>query len=228
MRSILKGVECLKLREWKRQNTQSPQNIYYDNLGKAQRDPMLAALIVEQGGLCAYTMKRLVQGKDGWQAHIEHILPRSRYPAQSVQWTNLLACYPGRADGCEYGARRKDEYDPSVEPFVNPTKGGAAVQFRFRVNGEVEGLTQEAQACVEAKVLNLNHSELKNDRAAKIRGALDRKPTAKQARRRAEELRKFSKEGALEPYCEAVAQVLDAYATRLEKSANRVSGAKRP
>lgn len=186
------------------------------------------ALIKEQGGLCAYTMKPIVLAGGDWQAHIEHILPRSKHPGRSVDWANMLACVPGRNVGCDYGARRKDNYDPAVQLFVNPTKGGAATQFRFRQCGEVEGLTQPAMACVDEKVLNLNHIELVHDRAGKIRGALDQKPTAKQARKRAQELRKFSRDGALEPYCEAVAQVLEAYAERLEGRATRLAGAKRP
>lgn len=228
MRTIVKGGECGKLRDWKKENSKSPQNIHYDNLGKAQRDPMLIALIKEQGGLCAYTMKAIVKVGEDWQAHIEHILPRKTYKDESVEWSNMVACVPARRLTCEYGAKLKDSYDPNLQPFVNPTKGGAASQFRFRESGEVEGLTPAAKACVDEKVLNLNHFELKNDRAGKIRGALDLKPTATQARRRAQELRKFSTHGMLEPYCEAVAQVLDAYASRLERRSTRLAGGKRP
>ena len=227
VRSITKRAECGELRTWKKLNATSPQNIHYDNLGQEQRAPMLQALVVEQGGLCAYTMKPIVRVGEEWQAHIEHILPRSLHPAQSVNWANLLACLPGRSIDCEYGAKRKDKYDPGLKPFVDPTKGGVSVQFRFRENGEVEGLTVAAKACVDEKVMNLNHIELVNDRAGKIRGALEQRPTAKQARHRAQELRKFSIHGELEPYCEALAQVLEAYASRLEKRAVRLAGAKR-
>ena len=105
--------------------------------------------------------------------------------------------------------------------------GGVSAQFRFRENGEVEGLTPAAIASAGERVLNLNHPELINDREGKIRGALEQRPTAKQARQRAQELRRFSIHGVLEPYCEAVAQVLEAYAGRLERRAVRLSGAKR-
>lgn len=227
MRTIVKSAECPKLKKWKRENSTSPQNIHYDNLGKAQRDPMLDALVKEQGGLCAYTMKPITRIGDEWQAHIEHILPRSKHPALSVDWKNMVACIPGRNVGCEYGAKLKDGYDPSLEPFVDPIKNGVSSQFRFFECGEVEGLTPDAASSVDENVLNLNHAELVNDRAAKIRGALDHKPTAKQARQRAQDLRKADRSGTLEPYCEAVAQVLDAYALRLENRARRVSGLSR-
>lgn len=229
MRSIIKGVECKELKNWKRLNAASPQNIHYDNLGKTERDPMLDLLIQEQGGLCAYTMKPIAREKSagGWSAHIEHIRPRKVHPHLSVDWRNMVACVPKRGIACEYGAKPKDNYDPNVEPFVDPTKHGVAEQFRFRESGEVEGLTPAAVASVHKKVLNLNHPNLRADRSAKIRGALDQKPTAMQARNRAVALRKLDQHGVLEPYCEAVAQVLDAYALRLENRARRVSGVKR-
>lgn len=227
MRSIKKGAECTKLRNWKRLNATSPQNIHYDNLCGAVKDAMISKLVKEQGGLCAYTMKQLTSQDGELLAHIEHILPRSLHPGQSVAWGNLVACFPQPGVSCDYGAKRKDAYDPASKSFVNPTLGGVSAQFRFRENGEVDGLTPEATASAHEKVLNLNHPDLVNDRAGKIRGALGLRPTATQARRRAQELRKFDSRGALEPYCEAVAQVLEAYASRLENRANRVSGAKR-
>lgn len=227
MRSIIKGAECKALRDWKRSNATSPQNIHYDNLSSAVKEAMLTKLAKEQGGLCAYTMKQLASQDGTLQAHIEHILPRSLHPAQSVVWGNLVACVPQPGVSCEYGAKLKDAYDPAAKLFANPTMGGVSVQFRFRENGEVDGLTPAAIASTDKKVLNLNHADLVHDRAGKIRGALDRKPSATQARHRAQELRKVDGNGALEPYCEAVAQVLEAYALRLERHANRVSGARR-
>lgn len=227
MRSITKGAECKELRDWKKLNSTSPQNIHYNNLGASQRSPMLDALIKEQGAICAYTMKPITRIDDSWQAHIEHILPRSLYPDNSVDWKNIVACVPDPNTGCEYGAKLKDKYDAGLHPFTNPTMSGVSTQFRFRESGEVEGLTPAAVASLGEKVLYLNHIDLVHDRVSKIRGALDHRPSAAQARQRAQELRKRDKYGALEPYCEAVAQVLDAYACRLEKHAARVAGTKR-
>lgn len=229
MRSITKGAECKELQNWKQLNATSPQNIHYDNLGKAERDPMLDLLIQEQGGLCAYTMKPIAREKSegDWSAHIEHIRPRGKHPHLSVSWTNIVACVPKGGVACDYGAKLKDNYDPNVKPFVDPTKSGVAEQFRFRENGEVEGLTPAAVASANENVLNLNHPHLVHDRSAKIRGALDRKPTATQARERAKALRTPDRHGMLEPYCEAVAKALEAYALRLENRAKRMSGVKR-
>jgi len=226
--TVHKGTEYKKLREWKRSNAPSPQNIRYDNLDGVVRWAMLKKLIEEQGGLCAYTMKPITSSGGGWQAHIEHILPISNHPGQSVEWDNLLACVPQPGVACDYGAVRKGAYDPTKDPFVNPTRGGVSTQFRFRDNGLVDGLTPDAVATASAAVLNLNHTDLVNDRRSKIKGALERKPTASDALRRAQALRKPDRNGNLEPYCEAVAQVLENYAQRLGSRAGRVAGAIRP
>ncbi|WP_413163595.1 hypothetical protein [Aeromonas salmonicida] len=227
MRRIVKKAECKELRDWKRLNISSPQNIHYDNLGREQRAPMLNALILEQGYLCAYTMKPIYPLNDSWQAHIEHIYPRSRHPARSVDWQNMLACVPASNAHCDFGAKLKDNYDPQTQPFLVPTTIGVSSQFKFRENGEVEGLTNAAKECVDEKVLNLNHPYLVNDRAGKIKGALNTKPSAAAARQRAIDLRKFKQDGTLEPYCEAIAQALETYATRLDNRAKRVRGASR-
>jgi uncharacterized protein (TIGR02646 family) len=227
VRTITKGAECPALREWKRENATSPQNIHYDNLGAPQRGPMLDTLVREQGGICAYTMKSISHVNHAWQAHIEHILPRSLHPTHSVDWDNMVACVPNPREHADYGAKLKNGYDPAVSPFVNPIRNVAG-HFRFRENGEVEGRTEAGRVTVSDKVLHLNHPELVNDRRSKIRGALDRKPSAAQARQRAQQLRQRDAHGMFEPYCEALAQVLEAYATRLENKAQRMAGARRP
>lgn len=227
MRSIKKGNECRALRDWKNSNAASPQNIHYDNLSGVVKSAILSKLIVEQGGLCAYTMKNIKPVNGIFHAHIEHIFPRSAYQQQTVNWNNLVACFPLTGQSCDYGAIRKADYDPGSKPFVNPTKAGVSNQFRYLDNGEVDGLTSDAVACIDKEVLNLNHPNLVNDRRAKILGALQRQPSATQARQRAQQLRKFDTQGFLEPYCEAVAQVLDNYALRLERRAARISGVRR-
>lgn len=227
MKYVRKGNECKELRDWKRSNATSPQNIHYDNLSSIVRQAMLKKLVKEQGGICAYTMQSLAAWNGTLQVHIEHIYPRSKHPTQTLDWTNLLACVPHHNSHCDYGAKLKDKYDPAKKPFVSPTLGSVATLFRYRETGLVEGLTPEAVATTSEKVLNLNHANLLNDRRGKIRGALATNPSAAQARERARQLRKVDSAGNFEPYCEAVAQVLDAYATRLEKRAIRTAGTKR-
>jgi uncharacterized protein (TIGR02646 family) len=185
---------------------------------------MIEKMSTEQGWICAYTMKRIIKRNREIMAHIEHILPRSVHPNKSVVWDNMVACVPRPGEDCEYGAKLKDNYDPEERPFLKPTMAAIHQQFQYHVNGRVKGLTPGADACVSEQVLNLNHTELVNDRKAKIRAALAQRPTATAARRRAAQLRVFDSHGRLEPYCEAVAQVLESYAYKQEERAKRLSG----
>ncbi len=194
-----------------------------------QRYACSHAHAINQGiwGLCAYTMKPILMKEGKAQAHIEHLLPRKVHKDKSITWANLVACIPQPGAACEFGAVRKGAYDPNEEPFLLPTNRGVATRFRFRESGEVEGLSPEAIEMIKPAVLNLNHAELVNDREAKIRAALRHVQTAKDARDRARALRMPDRHGSMEAYCEAVAQVLDHYAGRLERRSNRLAGAKR-
>jgi uncharacterized protein (TIGR02646 family) len=227
VRSIRKRAEPAELQAWKSENAATSQNLHYDYLHTSVKHAMLQALIAEQHGLCAYTLRPIANaqtnGSNG-DAHIEHILPRSLHAEKSVAWDNLLACYPKQTT-CRFGAQKKADYDPAQKPFVAPTRMGVEAHFKFRQTGRVEAMSPDA--ATTENVLDLNNPALVNDRRAKIDAALTRKPTAAAALRRAKELRTPDAHGFLEPYCEAVAQVLEAYANKLNQRANRVAGAKR-
>lgn len=218
MRHIQKQGAPKALSDWKKHNRLAQQNLHYDNLGREQRQPMLQALLAEQHGLCAYTLRRI----DLDCAHIEHVLPRSQHPDKTLDWANLLACFPGPQQGCAFGAKHKDAYDPARSPFVSPTEKKTEQLFRYHSTGEIAGLNDAAKHTASEAVLNLNHVSLVNDRRAKIQGALRQRPSAADARRRAERLRTPDANGQLEPYCVALAQVLEHYAQQLEARAARI------
>jgi uncharacterized protein (TIGR02646 family) len=188
---------------------------------------MLDLLIREQHGLCAYTMKTIAKQNGQWQAHIEHVLPQSVHAEETLSWGNLLACVPTGKKACDYGAHRKADYDPAAHPFTSPLQPGIEREFRFLQNGRVEGRTARAQASIEPSVLYLNHGHLVADRRARIQSALSHRPTATQARKRAAVLRTPDREGKLEAYGEALAQVLDQYAQNREAKADRTAGKRR-
>lgn len=227
MITIIKGRECHALRQWKAENIGSVQNIHYDNIDATLRGKMLDRLVMEQHGLCAYTMTPIKRKIDKWEAHIEHIYPRAKYAAESVSWGNLLACVPKPGEACPYGALKKGVYDPKVNKFLNPLTGGISSRLRFRENGYVEGLDDEAKETISKKVLDLNHPYLVSNRKAVIQEVLGANLSAAQAIAKAAELRRPDNRGLKRAYFEAVAQVLDAYASRLKKRSMRMVGEKR-
>lgn len=226
MRKITKGT-CKALIQWKIQQTSNPQNLTYNAC--AVKSAMLSDLLKEQGYLCAYTMQRITVNT----AHIEHIYPRSKtkeqvieekrlqreqnnpnfrlvpkYQHLELEWDNLLATFPANGS-CDYGEKQKENYDPE-NGFISPINLNVSSNFKFKTNGEIEGLTEEAKTTID--ILKLNHELLKNNRKAKIETAVTElkksKTSITQAQMRINNLRTLSS-GKLEEYCEAVAQCLE-------------------
>ncbi|WLH92984.1 hypothetical protein PSH87_13875 [Pseudomonas sp. FP453] len=239
MRSIKKGAEPRALIEWRRENRDTPQNLYYGKGSSFPSEEVRQALLKEQFHLCAYTLRRLpttaeCRAKDrGTQlsCHIEHVLPQKHHKPESIAYTNLVACYPSSQAkvACGYGAVEKDDYDSAKQPFVSPLTANVERFFRYFSDGRVEGLTPEAIATVE--VLKLNHPTLVNDRAAVIKGRLKPRGTpisAATARRLANEVDTPDAQHCLPEYCQALKQGAERHAQQLEKRAARVRGQARP
>ena len=133
----------------------------------AQKGRILAAMIAEQGGLCAYTMRRI----DEVSSHVEHIKPQSRcredLRGSDLDYTNLVACFPrdGMKAPYRYGAQRKDNWwDHDGAEFVSPLQPACEQVFRFRLDGEIEAIDNRTEARITIGVLGLNHGSLTEDR----------------------------------------------------------------
>lgn len=215
MKSISKK-QCKAITQWKNENKSSPQNLTYDNSPKQE---MLSDLLKEQGYLCAYTMKRIT----ATTAHIEHIYPRGltkeqtkqtqeqipKYQNLELEWHNLVATFPENG-ACAYGEKQKENYDPE-NGFISPINLDVKKHFKFKQDGEIEGLTNEARTTID--VLNLNHEILKNNRKIKIQTAIthamNKNTTVSNVQKRIEQLRQLNTKGEYEEYCEATAQRLE-------------------
>ena len=233
MRTITKGGQPEELIRWKAKNAATPQNLVYgggDFPGEAVRKSLLA----EQFHLCAYTLRQLktvadcaADGGDTRSAcHIEHLLPQCRkVPGEDIDYQNMVACFPPSQSkfGCEFGARAKADFDPSMGGFVSPLSPAAEGHFGFDERGGIEGRTAEGISTI--RVLKLDHKALINDRAAVIRGYLHprgKKLSAKAALRLAQEVVKPDAEQRLPAYCVPVAQTALLHAEREERRAARM------
>ena len=132
-----------------------------------QKGPILAAMIAEQGGLCAYTMRRI----DNKSSHVEHIKPQSRcredLRGSDLDYTNLVACFPrhGMKAQYRYGAQRKDNWwDNDGAEFVSPLQPACERVFRFKLDGEIEAIDNRTEARTTIAVLGLDHRSLTEDR----------------------------------------------------------------
>ncbi|MGF6094013.1 hypothetical protein [Pseudomonas sp. 18175] len=239
MRSIKKGAEPRALIEWRRENRDTPHNLYYGKGSSFPSEPVRQALLKEQFHLCAYTLRRLPTASEcqakgqgtQFSCHIEHLLPQKHHKGQSTAYANLVACYPSSQTkvACGYGAVAKEDYDSGQQPFVSPLTANIEHQFSYSSDGYIEGLTPQAIATID--VLKLNHPTLVNNRAAVIRGRLKPRGTpisASAARRLAAEVDTADSQHCLPEYCLALKQQAERHARRLEKHATRVRGQVRP
>ena len=133
----------------------------------ALKGRILAAMIVEQGGLCAYTMRRI----DNDSSHVEHIKPQSRcredQHGSDLDYANLVACFPRRGMRAQYryGAQLKDNWwNNDDTEFVSPLQAACEHVFRFKLDGEIEAIDNRTEARTTIAVLGLDHRSLTEDR----------------------------------------------------------------
>ena len=132
-----------------------------------QKEQVLKALVAEQGGLCAYTMRRIADSS----SHVEHIKPQSRcredLPGSDLDYGNLLACFP-RGDMSapfRYGAQRKGGWwENDGAEFVSPLQPACEEVFGFRLDGGIEAINNRTEARTTIEVLGLDHRSLTEDR----------------------------------------------------------------
>lgn len=71
------------------------------------------ALLAESYSKCAYCEAPIGAGHR--EIHVDHFMPKSKYPETVVQWDNLIP-------SCPHCNKSKSDIDPSEYPIVNPYK----------------------------------------------------------------------------------------------------------
>lgn len=178
MRYIHKSIESPdSIRAWREVQEHLKVNLDYPSF---TRKPQLRAeLIAEQFGLCAYTGAPIDERLGGlndenlaFQAHIEHVKPRSICQKELVErggaygcdlcedmdHRNLVAALEVKrkppAKGEVFGATaRENESLP-----VTPLQSNCELRFQFNAIGGIAGVDAEATQTIE--LLKLNHATL--------------------------------------------------------------------
>src|SRR6267378_6962942 len=101
MRKILKRAEPQSLAQWRAANG-NDLNFGYGMIGAPLRLEIRRALVLEQGGICAYTGQFI----DENACHIEHPKPQRHCArGEDVAYQNMVACVPApNKPGLPYGA----------------------------------------------------------------------------------------------------------------------------
>lgn len=157
-------------------NPEPQEWIEYRNTPGVKYEPIRAlrmALYDEQGGICAYCNRRLMDEHDRTKQTtnvVEHVIPRNGEWADSnmeMTYSNMVLCCSGKAENemfCdESKGSRRTHFSP-VENLIFPT-------LRFYSSGKIASTNDNYQSDID-KVLNLNNPFLIEQRKAAIRAII--------------------------------------------------------
>lgn len=177
-------------------------------LANPERTKLREALLAEQGYICCYCQSRI---KDNTDSHIEHFKPRSAFPAEQLNYYNLLASCANRQH-CE--SKKTDWYDPTS--MISPLESDCEAQFSYTSRGMIRASETAARKnAAEAMIskLKLNCDSLTRRRRDAIDGILPVLETIGAADI-SKLIRNFSAkngDGQFEPFCMAIVGLLRNY-----------------
>jgi uncharacterized protein (TIGR02646 family) len=199
----------------------------------------------EQGGLCAYTGRRieLLPGTPQKAVfHLEHLKGQTRCRREANQgmegvgfdthYQNLVACWPepNRKKGTPYGAVVKGDWPDTPlddSDFVSPLRQDCTQRFKFDREGKIDAARQgDIPATRTIEKLALDDTELTALRKAAIRGALspnNRPLTLSEAQKALAVMCKDEgdldngRNVKLRVFCFAIRQVLEEEVRKLER-----------
>lgn len=231
-------AEPQALKDWKKVNQITPHNVRYSSLTNIEMQAIKQQLLEEQGYLCAYTMRRLSSIES---CHIEHVLAQNTHTHLDIDYQNMVACFPANGGDVShgYGAPIKGgacvqwPNSPNCLPkaiccsqsvmqkvnFISPHSTTCENRFVFNAKGVMAANDNDAIETIE--LLKLDHEALTTLRRSAIEAhgltIKSKNPkSAIEARNFANEVLQFDKQGRLEPFCTALAQVALEYARREE------------
>ena len=155
----------------------------YGNLSHDAKDAARKALVAEQGGLCAYCMRRI--GKQEHHATIEHIVPQHdangvAHDRESIDYGNMLAVCDGGAPEPGQHVRKDDltcdKHRGNAPLTVNPLVPRTLEKIRYSRNGEIhsddpvidDDLTRVLNLNAKGRSLCDNRREVMNQLERKI------------------------------------------------------------
>jgi len=169
MKHIRKRPEPQELLDFKaaKTNDWTPS---YDNLTTETKSALKQSLMQEQGWLCCYCEAEL----DVDDSHIEHLRPQYHYPAQELDYNNLLCSCQSRLKRREprhCGASKDNWYDQAL--MISPLDSACEGYFYFTGDGRIYPRNGNHAADETIKRLRLGIDKLNAMRAAAIEKLID-------------------------------------------------------
>lgn len=129
-----------------------------------------AALLDEQGFICAYCMRRIPHRdkNSNEDSRIDHIKCQSGHQDETLDYNNMVICCPGAINDDFHCDKRKGERDISFSPldpyFMNTIKYSSN-------DGTIRSSNDQINSDIN-EVLNLNNKLLKKNRFEALQGVI--------------------------------------------------------
>lgn len=170
MKHILKQAQPPELAEWRDSGNEDWQPTY-DNLDSHVKRKVKDSLMEEQGWICCYCKRRLID-KD---SHIEHFRPQTDPGTDPLDYDNLLcSCQDQERRGqpLHCGHCKGDWFDPVL--LINPLDDDCEARFSFLLDGTILPRSDKDRAAkTTIKRLNLDIPKLRALRHAAVDSFLD-------------------------------------------------------
>lgn len=129
-----------------------------------------SSLLEEQGYLCAYCMRRIpVRDRNSNETtRIDHILCRKKHGDHKLDYQNMVICCPGAIDNNFHCDKLKDDNDISFNLFNQ----SFIDTLSYNSNDGTIKCAVELYNTEINSILNLNHSLLKKNRKATLKGVI--------------------------------------------------------
>lgn len=213
MKHIQKSPEPPELEAFRKEWAESGQTPKWEDLPGDVSKAMRSALIAEQGHICCYCGRKLVQNDN----HIEHFVPRNGTmgePALTFVWENLLASCQGnllKGDPIHCGRKKDDWFDATL--MVSPLDPGCEDRFRFEFDGRIRAMhVVDLGAKTTIEKLDLDCARLQALRKTAFDGyfleGLETELTPDDCEKLAVVFRERDGEGRYEPFCFALMAAL--------------------
>lgn len=158
MKKIIKGTVPAWFEQWKQDfKTINGREAHYkgdfstdDADGKKRRHALKKQLVLEQGSICCYCMKRISLNN----SHIEHFWPKAHFQQMDMDYNNLFASCNSEGDsgGEEHcGHKKHDWYIPEM---ISPAEGEVEKIFTYSVDGTIGSLRGSSKSDVAQQMIH--------------------------------------------------------------------------
>lgn len=208
MKYIKKGPEPQKLANWKNSDRR-PQNVedWTWKSGRSIRTDLRKTLMKEQGYICCYCERELVEG----DCHIEHFRPKDKdlYPELMYEYNNLFcSCQKDLEEGepLHCGNSKYNWFDEQL--MISPLDPECEDKFEYFHDGTIQAKDGNEAAIKTLEKLQLGNEKLSALRKKAIEPFIDEDISAEEQKKFVEYYLK-KKDGKFNPFYTTIKHLIE-------------------